>query len=160
MLEDVINYLHNPFTQNEYGLPIHMESGKFEITDDNMLSLPFMLDGQRFVIRGSVLNDGVYTYHESGIMNDDDDDWAGLRAEEFYGVIYAMAVPPAVIAISAEIKEWVAKYATIVNSPYQSESFGGYSYTKANGAGGSGNGGSVSWQEVFGRRLKTWRKPC
>lgn len=156
MLQDVLNYLRNPFTINENGQPFHMESGEFTITDD-VLSLPFLLEGQRFMIVGSQLNDGVYTYHAEGIMNDDDDVRAGLRAETFYGAIFAMAVPPAVVAICAEIREWADKFSTIVNSPYQSESFGGYSYTKASGAGGNGVAG---WQEVFGKRLKAWKKLC
>ena len=67
-----------------------------------------------------------------------------------------MAVPPTVIAIAGEIKDWADKYGSIVNSPYQSETFQGvYSYNKA--AGGENNGG---WQSVFGKRLERWRKPC
>lgn len=156
MLQEILQYLHNPFTMNDLGQPHHEESGEFVIGDDGMLSLPFLLDGQRFMIVGSMLNDGVYTYHAGAIQNDDDDAEADLKPETFDGCIYAMAIPPAVIAISAEIVDWKNKYGAVVDSPYQSESFGGYSYSKASDATGSAGG----WQQVFGKRLKAWRKIC
>ena len=148
MLQQVCECIHNYFIRDCY-------NGNFEIAD-GMVSLP-LLDGQRFMITGSALNDGVYTYHDTGINNDDDDAAAGLRDETFAGTISALSVPPSLIALSGEISEWVAKYAEVINSPYQSENvIGVYSYTK-----GSGNGGSArpgSWQEVFADRLNRWRK--
>lgn len=158
MLQQVLEYLNNPFTEDELGAAYHIETGTFTIAD-GMVSLPFLLDGQRFAISGSVLNDGVYTYHEDGIKDDDDIAEARLRAEVFSGSVLAMAVPPAVIALSEEIRLWVEKYGDTVNSPYQSESFGGYSYTRASGNGTGGNAVS-GWQDVFGSRLKRWRKIC
>ena len=74
-----------------------------------------------------------------------------------------MAVPPSVIALSAEIEAWQEKYGGVDStamSPYTSESFGGYSYSKSRG--GSGNGssdsGSGTWQSVYANRLNKWRK--
>ena len=122
-----------------------------------MISLDFLNDGQRLLFDGSDLNDGVYTYHETGITNDDDTEVAGLHDETFTGAICAMAVPPSVVALLGEINQWVAKNGEGVNSPYQSENvIGVYSYTKATG--GSGVGGSVTWQDVFGSQLNRWRK--
>ena len=81
----------------------------------------------------------------------------GLKDETFAGTICALAVPPAVIALSKEVKAWVEANGEAVNSPYQSENvIGVYSYTKASG--GSGAGGSVTWQDVFKDRLNRWRK--
>lgn len=149
MLQQVCEFIHNYFIKTAHG-------GTFEIAD-SMISLPFMLEGQRFWISGSVLNDGVYTYHESGITNDDDTEAAGLKDETFAGTICALAVPPAVIALSDEINAWVVKNGEAVESPYQSENvIGVYSYTKATG--GSGAGGTVSWQDVYKDRLDRWRK--
>jgi hypothetical protein len=109
------------------------------------------------LITKSVLNDGVYTYHENGITDDDDTEAAGLHDETFAGTICALAVPPAVIALSAEINQWVESNGEAVNSPYTSESvLGVYSYTKASG--GTGAGGSVDWTDVFRKRLNRWRK--
>lgn len=149
MLEQICGYIHNYFIKEA-------KIGSFEIAD-GMISLPFLKDGQRFWITNSDLNDGVYTYHETGITNDDDTEAAGLHDETFAGTICAMAVPPAVIALSGEINEWVANNGDAVNSPYQSENvIGVYSYTK--GTGGSGAGGCVSWQDVFKTELDRWRK--
>lgn len=148
MLNQICENICNYFIKDEY-------AGKFEI-GDGMISLP-LLDGQRFLIRGSVLNDGMYTYHDAGIKNDDDTEEVGLSDETFTGTICALAVPPAVIALSSEISDWVAKNGSIVNSPYTSENvLGVFSYTKASG--GTGAGGSISWQDVYKDQLKRWRK--
>lgn len=150
MLQQVMEHIHNYFIKDRY-------NGTFEIADGG-ISLPFMLDGQRFLIDGSALNDGVYTYHPNGIKDDDDKAAVvGLQDETFAGTICALAVPPAVIALSGEVKAWVEKNGEQVNSPYNSEQvIGVYSYTKASG--GSGAGGSVSWEDVFRTRLNRWRK--
>ena len=150
MLQQVLEYIHNYFIKESYSDSFTISSG--------MISLPFLQEGQRFWITGSVLNDGVYTYHSAGIKNDDDNALAvGLQDETWAGTICALAVPPAVIALSAEIKAWVVSNGDAVNSPYQSENvIGVYSYTKATG--GTGAGGAVTWQDVFGGQLNRWRK--
>ena len=149
MLQEVCESIHNYFITDSL-------RGTHEISGGT-ISLPFK-DGQRFLIAGSDLNDGIYTYHADGIKDDDDTAEVGLRDETFAGTICALAVPPAVIALSGEIKEWVAKYGDVINSPYQSEDvIGVYSYTKGNRS-GDGNGGSDSWQKVFASRLNRWRK--
>ena len=148
MLQQICEYIHNYFIKTPY-------CGEYEIAD-GMISLP-LLDGQRFLIHGSALNDGVYTYHDTGIKNDDDTDLAGLQDETWAGTICALAVPPAVIALSAEVNAWVEANGAVVNSPYTSESvLGVYSYTKSSG--GTGAGGSVSWQDVYKDKLNRWRK--
>ena len=150
MLQQVCEYLHNYFIKEPH-------CGSFSIAD-GMISLDFLKDGQRFWITNSDLNDGVYTYHADGIKNDDDTDAAGLSDEDFDGTICAMAVPPAVVALSGEINQWVEKYSDVVNSPYQQESFGGYSYTLS-GEGHFGGGDQrVNWQSVFASQLNRWRK--
>jgi hypothetical protein len=148
MLQQIMDYVHNYFIKDRH-------DGIHEIAD-GMISLP-LLDGQKFLIVGSVLNDGVYTYHDTGIKNDDDTEAAGLHDETFDGTICALAVPPAVIALSGEINAWVEENGDAVNSPYQSENvIGVYSYTKASG--GSGAGGAVTWSDVFKDQLNRWRK--
>lgn len=152
MLQQVMENIHNYFIKDRH-------SGEFEIADAT-ISLPFILDGQRFLIEGSALNDGVYTYHESGIKDDDDNAFAagvGLKDETFAGTICALAVPPAVIALSDEVKAWVEANGDAVTSPYSSENvIGVYSYTKATG--GSGAGGAITWADAFRDRLNRWRK--
>lgn len=149
MLNQICENICNYFIRDRY-------EGQFEISG-GMISLP-LLEGQRFLIQGSALNDGMYTYHDTGIKNDDDKALAvGLQDEAWDGTICALAVPPAVIALSGEVKAWVDANGGIVSSPYQSESvIGAYSYSKA--VGGSGAGGAVTWQDVYKDRLNRWRK--
>ena len=70
-------------------------NGIFTVKDGNM-PLDFLQDGQYFRILGSVYNDGVYQYP------------AVLTDEVFEGQIWAMRVPPAFIALSGEIDEYIA----------------------------------------------------
>ena len=155
MLQQVCEHLHN----YDFGKEIRKYSGTFEIAGGTV-SLPFLIEGQRFLIEGSILNDGLYTYHAAGIKNDDDSAVVGLHDETFAGTICALAVPPAVIALSAEIKAWVDKYGEKSSSPFASEDvIGVYSYTKANGS-GSGAGGAITWKDAFSDRLKPYRKVC
>ena len=148
MLQTVCENLCNFFVRQRI-------EGQFEITGGT-ISLP-LLDGQRFLVQGSALNDGMYTYHSTGIKDDDDTRAVGMQDETFTGTICALAVPPAVIALSAEINAWVVANGEALASPYSGESvLGVYSYSKA--MGGHGAGGSVGWMDIFADRLKRWRK--
>lgn len=150
MLQQICETIHNYFIK----APL---CGEFSISDGTISPSLDLLEGQRFWITGSVLNDGVYTFHADGIKNDDDTEAVGLHDESWAGTICALAVPPAVIALSAEIEAWVVANSDQVNSPYSSENvIGVYSYTKATG--GSGAGGTVTWQDVFASQLNRWRK--
>lgn len=152
MLTEVCQYLRNWFTRAQCYGEFTISNGQLQTQyDDGMsfLNVP-LINGQYFRIIGSVLNDGVYKYPATG-----------LKDEVFSGAVWTMGVPPAVLAIDKEIDEWSAKYNTADSamlSPFQSESFGGYSYTK--GGGGSSESGSSapSWASVFGARLAPWRK--
>ena len=113
-------------------------NGTFTVKDGNM-PLDFLQDGQYFRVLGSVYNDGVYQYP------------AVLTDEVFEGQIWAMRVPPAFIDLPGEIDEYITKNA---ESPYTSESFGDYSYTKATNK----NKTPLTWRDVFASRLNAWRK--
>lgn len=119
--------------------------GDFEI-QDGVVSGIELQNGQYFRIMGSVFNDGVHQYgSDEGLVN-----------ESFRGAVWAMAVPPAVIALVSEIDEWITKNKAVLESPYTSESFAGYSYTKATSA--SSNSAVLTWQDVFASKLNRWRK--
>jgi len=152
VLQDVLETIHNYFETDE------AECRAWTIADGALSPTPALKDGQRFRIIGSDLNDGVYTWHSAGIKNDDDIAGAGLADEAFEGAVRGLAVPPQLVALSAEIREWVGKYGDAALSPYQSESFGGYSYTRASRAGSGGGSTAAGWQEVFAGRMKRWRK--
>ena len=139
MLEQILDYIHNYFE-------VEIIEGDYVISGGG-ITLDFLQDGQYFRIFGSVFNDGVHQYP----AND-------LTDESFTGVIWAMAVPPAVIALSNEIADWVDKYGAVIDSPYQSESFGGYSYSKLASASGSGSALATGWRSAFASRLNHWRK--
>lgn len=151
MLEQVMRHVRNYFVQFN-------RTGSFSIVNNMLEPHDFLLDGQRFYITGSSLSDGVYTYHESGITNDDDNKVVDLPNESFMGIVFALAVPPDFIALAGEIGEWVGKFGEVVDSPYQSESVVGvYSYTKSSGGTNSSTGGPT-WQSTFKDRLSTYRK--
>ena len=118
-------------------------SGTFTIKDGG-ITLPFLADGQYFRICGSVFNDGLHQYN---VLD--------LTDETFTGTIWALAIPKAVIELADEIQKWQEKNGEASVSPYQSESFGGYSYSKATD---SATGGAVTWQSAFRSRLNAWRK--
>lgn len=156
MLQEVLEYIHNNFLRQP-------NPGKYTISGGVISPLPAFKEGQRIWIVGSDLNDGVYTYHSEGITDDDDIEAAGLQDETFAGTICALAVPPAVIALSGEIRKWAETYQDdVVNSPFASESFNGYSYTlKGTGNSASGgDGGPISWRTIYGKQLERWRRPC
>ena len=149
MLTEVCNYVHNYF---EYAI----YSGTFEISDGRIDLGALVKPGQRFMIRGSALNDGIYTYRSGFIFDDDGDTGVSLAAETFTGTIIVMAVPVTFLEILEAIKAWQTKNQAVLDSPYQSESFGGYSYTKASSSGGSG--GVFGWKDQFKSRLNAYRK--
>ena len=153
MLQEVLEHINNYFLKGP-------NPGTYVIANGSITPVPALKEGQRFWIVGSDLNDGVYTYHAAGLTDSDDAEAAGLQDETFAGTIGALAVPPAVIALSGEIKEWVDNFSDAVNSPYQSESFNGYSYTlKSGGRNSQGDDSPIGWQSVFKSRLDRWRRP-
>ena len=151
MLTQVCEYLNNYFVMSS-------QTGDFTIAGGSIVGADFLKEGQRFLISGSVLNDGIYTWRAAGIRNDDDTAGAGLSGETFTGAICGLAVPPQLLSLTAEITTWVGKYGDVINSPYQSESFGGYSYTRASAEKSAGGSGAAGWQDVFASRLKRWKK--
>lgn len=135
MLDEILAEIRNYFI-------VKVHSGKFEVIGGNLSPLDFLKNGQYFKIHGSIFNDGVYRYPESGLVD-----------ETFSGEIWALAVPPTLIALVADIEDYEKKAKENV-SPFTSESFGGYSYTKAT----DGNGSPLTWKTAFAKKLNRWRK--
>lgn len=136
MLEEICNTLNNYFDVARQGGTFVVENGGIE--------LPFLQDGQYFRIVGSVFNDGVYQYPTFDLIE-----------ETFDGAIWALAIPAAVLALADEITEWQEKNGAAAASPFISESFGGYSYTKSADKNGESD---ISWRSAFRSRLNQWRK--
>lgn len=157
MLEQLCTHIHNYFERHPVSKSRIVFADTYEI-ENGSISLPFLLSGQKFRIRGSALNEGVYTYGET-ILDDDGRFPAELSDETFTGEIWVMYPPKAVLQLASDIADWIAKYGAAADSPYQSESFGGYSYAKATGAANTNGGASAgTWQGVFSARLNEWRK--
>lgn len=116
--------------------------GDFTISGGTFAPSDFIKDGQYFRIVGSTFNDGVYRCPATGLTD-----------ETFTGAVWAMSVPPDFIALSTEIEEYNNSDAGKA-SPFTSESFGGYAYTKATDS----NGAPIGWQKAFANRLNLWRK--
>lgn len=142
MLFEICSFLKNFFIRDEHDI----HTGKFNIVDGNIEPLDFLVNGQYFRIVGSALNDGVYKYGEETLVD-----------EEFDGAVWAMYLPPLFVALAAEIASWTDKNADVIASPYQSESFGGYSYSKGGAQSGAGVG-TVTWQSQFAARLNPYRR--
>ena len=141
MLSEVCAYLRNYFVRSDRDII----NGVFTIKDGCVEGLDDIIkEGQYFRIVGSIYNDGVYQSPETG-----------LQDEEFCGAVWAMAVPPTVIALCSEIERWCHDKKEVLNSPYTSESFSGYSYSKASGSDGSK---ALSWQNQFASKLSRWRR--
>ena len=141
MLNEVLKYTKNYFPDagNEKG-------GSFTISGGS-ISLPFLQNGQYFLIENSVFNDGVYQYPANG-----------LQDEVFDGYITPLKIPRDFLELVDEIEAWKEKYMSINSpamSPFTSESFGGYSYSKAAGNAGTA---ATSWKDAFRARLNEWRK--
>ena len=144
MLTELCQELRNWFERKKFFGTFTIENGQIDLPDGSLQS------GQYFRIVGSVFNDGVHKY--------DPESESQLVDEVFKGAIWSMAVPPAVVDLSERISEWVTKYGDSVSSPYSSESFGGYSYTKANSGQGNAASSSPTWQSTFASELNRWRK--
>ena len=145
MLTELCQEIHNWFD-------LSRQTGTFTISG-GVLTADFLRTNQYYRIIGSVFNDGVHKY---GDTHDT------LTDETFEGAVWALGIPKAVIDLSAQIDAWETKYGgtdSAAMSPFQSESFGGYSYTKA-GASSTGSAASTptGWKAVFASQLNRWRK--
>ena len=144
MLTELCQELRNWFERKKFFGTFTIESGQIDLPDGSLQS------GQYFRIVGSVFNDGVHKY--------DPESESQLVDEVFEGAIWSMAIPPAVIDLSERISAWVTTYGDSVSSPYSSESFGGYSYTKASSGQGDAASSNPTWQSTFASELNRWRK--
>lgn len=142
-ITDFCEELHNWFDVDRIFGTFTISNGEIIVPNG------YLRNNQYFRIVGSVFNNGVYKYPTSGLTD-----------ETFVGAVWAMAVPPAAIALFTQIQEWDEKYSQnkAANSPFQSESFGGYSYSKGYNSSSSGGDTTVSWQKQFRNQLKRWRK--
>jgi len=152
MLTELCSYLRNYFLRDYSDPDAYIHHGTFEVADGQIQALPFLLPGQYFRVIGSVFNDGVWQYQPG-------EEAPAMTDETFEGSVWAMSVPPAVLSLAQDIESWETANADALNSPYQSESFGGYSYSKASGSGVGGSGSAAyGWQDQFAKQLAPYRR--
>ena len=149
MLTQICREINNWFERDKLYGGFVVSDGALTYADG---SAPPILQDQYYRVRGSVFNDGV---HKWGDQEDT------LTDEPvFSGAVWVMAVPPDVVALAAEIGEWITTNAAVLSSPFQSESKspGSYSYSLKSGGSADGGSGGLSWQSQFAARLNAWRK--
>lgn len=149
MLTQICQYLRNWFERERLTGTFAVVGG--ELTAEDVRLSDYLQDGQYYRVIGSVFNDGVHKYGDA--LTDE---------KAFDGTFVSMGIPPTLVELAAEIEAWQAKYGGVGSaamSPYSSESFGPYSYSKSGNASADGTSSSVStWQSVFAALLASWRK--
>lgn len=144
MLYEICEHLNNFFDKRD-GEYINRSDGTFVISNGVISPLSSsMIAGQYIRIVGSLLNDGIYLLPSNLTI-------ASLVNETFTGAVFGLAIPKDLVTLDSEITAYVAANPA---SGYVSESFGGWSGTKATGS----NGAPLSWKSVFAARLNRWRK--
>ena len=127
MLFEVMKELNNFFD-------VERVYGEFTISDGGLQDVE-VHERQYFRIIGSVFNDGVFR------------EPATLTDETFTGAVWLLAVPGDFIQLCDDIQTWADKNLTADSqamSPYTSESFGGYSYSKS-GASATASAAGLQW---------------
>ncbi len=147
MLTEICANIRNYFTWEK-----DKHIGDFAIVD-GQITPSFDIPTDYIRIVGSHLNDGVKKRGTDGTF--------GLEDEaEFHGGIWVMSPPKDFLALAVEIEDWQKKNGNVDSqamSPYNSESFGGYSYSKS-GGGANGGAGGASWQNAYATRLNAYRR--
>ena len=148
MLTEICAEIKNYFS---YECDRHI--GDFSIVDGH-IAPSFDIPTDYIRIVGSRKNDGVHKRGESGFNLVDE--------EKFHGAIWVMSPPADFLALADEIASWQeanGKADSTAMSPFQSESFGGYSYSKASGGSSESGTSSVpTWQSQYASRLKIYRR--
>lgn len=134
-LEKMCQYCRNYFVRGTYTGVITIIDGKIQ-----GVNIP---DNTYYTITGSIYNDGLA---EAGDYLIDE--------EPFYGTVSFCAIPKTFINLAVEIDNWETKQKQSPNnvllSPFTSESFDEYSYSKELG--------KCGWKSVFAEELRTFMK--
>lgn len=145
MLDEICAEIKNYFLRSSDDIII----GDFTISD-GVISPSFDFDDCDYIrIVKSKKNDGVHKVSEMQLAD-----------ETFHGAIWRMYPPMSFFALVQEISSWQEANGaadSVAMSPFNSESFGGYSYTKS-GSGSAGSSSVPTWQSVYASRLKRYRR--
>lgn len=145
MLNEVCAEIRNYFTYRDDIL-----IGDYKI-EGGVISPSVDFKGSEYIrIIGSRKNDGVHKLEDNDLIDE----------QKFHGSIWRMSPPKDFLLLVKDIEAWQAKNGALDSaamSPFQSESFGGYSYSKSSG---NSNDGAYdnSWKAPFASRLKMYRR--
>jgi len=147
MLGEICASIKNYFT---YAVDINI--GDWSIVD-GAISPALVIPTDYIRIVGSRRNDGVHKRNKDGEFE--------LVDEDFHGGIWIMSPPADFLALAEEIAAWQEKNGNLDSpamSPYNSESFGGYSYSKSGGSNNGSSSAGADWQSAFASRLNQYRR--
>lgn len=145
MLTEICQNIRNFFTAEG-----DKKLGQYRVSDGALVPPVSFQEGQYYRIVGSVFNDGVH--RSDDILKDEG---------EFDGAVWLMRIPKELVDLSEEMEAWIEKYGGVESpnmSPYSSESFGGYTYSKAQGYASTGGGMLNNVFAVYDARLAPYRK--
>lgn len=149
MLTEICAYLKNYFDYGKFIGHIIVSDG-VPYCDGEEIAIE---DGQYFALFRQHFCLGVF---KKGT------DLVGTTKDIERGAVWLMDISQAVLDLAKEIADWQALYGAVdgtMLSPYTSESFGNYSYSKrGSGSSDGSGGGSPSWQDTFAARLALYRK--
>lgn len=150
MLTEICGYLNNFFVETQY-------VGAIDIIDGDLFcngkKIP-MEAGQYFTL----VNDKAKAIVGVFLFGTDTPNNRSIAD----GAVWIMDIPPLVLEIATDVAAWMEKNGTAESaalSPYNSEAFATYSYSKSSGADSSGSSASVPiWWKSYGGRLSRWRR--
>lgn len=126
--------------RNFFAADHEKHEGFFSVRNGQIVPSLYVAGANYIRVFGSAKNDGIHSLDETLVDEDG-----------FKGMIWVMRVPEDFLKLVGKIEKWESENAKILESPYTSESFGGYSYSKD-------TAGASSWQAKFKSRLDVYRK--
>lgn len=142
ILEEVLDHIHNHFERDSQTINV----SDCQISDGALPESIAIPNGAWYMVHGSWLNEGMHLHPATDLVD-----------ETFSGTITVMRIPRPLLRVVEDICAWQLANGAAADSPFQSESFGGYSYTKSSGTSQDGSG-LTGWRLAFRDRLSTWRK--
>lgn len=143
MLTEILTEIRNYFCVSEY-------VGSFNLSNKTItLNNTIVPKVGQYIYINSALNRSickVTSVTNNAFLLDSDT----VLSDDEITYIALLKIPPQIISLSNEIMDWQTKNG---NTSLISESFAGWSGTRA-----QGKNGNLTWKEMFGDRLKPWRR--
>lgn len=145
MLDEICGEIRNYFTYKD-----DIKINDYSIIEGQIVP-EINIPSDYIRIVGSRKNNGVHKVSELNLIDE----------PQFHGAIWFMNPPEEFLKTVDEIEKWMTKNGEVDSSamsPFNSESFGGYSYSKGTSTTGSGGSAGADWRSVYSSRLKQYRR--